>query len=103
VKHTAFYLDATINHARDPNYRADWGEIWRTVSHVTPEEWEAIKAELRASYGRILQFIDATPSWSNEAMIGGAIAVVAHTAYHLGQIRQSLCTLKTNRRETFES
>jgi hypothetical protein len=103
VKHTAFYLDSTIDHARDPNYRADWGEIWRTVSRVTPEEWEAIQAELRASYNHILQFIYDTPAWSNEAMIGGAIGVVAHTAYHLGQIRQSLCVLKTNQQETLES
>jgi predicted 3-demethylubiquinone-9 3-methyltransferase (glyoxalase superfamily) len=101
VKHTAFYLDATINHARDPNYRADWVEIWRTIGRVTPGEWKAIKAELRASYDRILQFIDDTPAWSNEAMIGGAIAVVAHTAYHLGQIRQSLCTLNMQKITTF--
>ena len=26
--------------------------------------------------------------------IGGAIATVVHTAYHLGEIRQALCTLK---------
>ena len=26
--------------------------------------------------------------------IGGALSIVVHTAYHLGEIRQALCTLK---------
>jgi hypothetical protein len=95
VKHVAFYLDVTDKSVRDPTYpRVDWGEIWRTVSAVTPQEWEAIKAELRASYNRILKLIDDITEWPNEAYVGGAIAVVAHTAYHLGEIRQALCTLK---------
>lgn len=96
VKHTAFYLDVVFNSARDPDYpRADWGHIWRTVSAVTPEEWEAIKSELRDSYNRILRLVDETPAWDDPYVIGGAIGVVAHTAYHLGEIRQALCTLRS--------
>jgi hypothetical protein len=95
VKHVAFYLDVTDKSVRDPNFpRVDWGEIWRTVSTVTPEEWQAIQAELRASYNRILKLIQDMPGWSSEDEIGGAIAVVAHTAYHLGEIRQALCSLR---------
>lgn len=95
VKHVAFYLDVMEKSVRDPNYpRVDWGEIWRTVSTVTPDEWEGIKAELRDSYNRILALVKDTPAWTSEAEIGGAIAVVVHTAYHLGEIRQALCTLK---------
>ena len=30
----------------------------------------------------------------NEDTIGGALSLVVHTAYHLGEIRQALCTLK---------
>jgi hypothetical protein len=95
VKHVAFYLDVMDKSVRDPDYpRVDWGEIWRTVSSVTPDEWEGIKAELRSSYRRILDLIRDAPAWTGEAQVGGAIAVVAHTAYHLGEIRQALCTLK---------
>jgi hypothetical protein len=94
VKHVAFYLDVVDKTVRDPSYpRVDWGEIWRTASSVTPDEWEAIQAELRASYNRILRLIEDTPAWE-EDQIGGAIAVVAHTAYHLGEIRQALCWVK---------
>ncbi|MCA9874687.1 MAG: DinB family protein [Anaerolineales bacterium] len=94
VKHVAFYLDVVDKSVREGNRRVDWGEIWRTVSVVSPEEWEAIKAELRASYDRILQLIDDMPAWTSEAQIGGAIGVIVHTAYHLGEVRQALCTLK---------
>ncbi|MFW6096572.1 MAG: DinB family protein [Chloroflexota bacterium] len=95
VKHVAFYLDVVVNSVRDPNYpRADWDEIWRTVEAVSPEEWQAIQDELRASYERILELIEETPSWEDERQIAGAIGVVAHTAYHLGEVRQALCTLR---------
>ena len=58
IKHAAFYLDVVDKSVRDPSYpRVDWGEIWRTVSSVTPEEWAAIQAELRANYNRILALI----------------------------------------------
>ena len=30
----------------------------------------------------------------NEDTIGGALSIMVHTAYHLGEIRQALCTLK---------
>jgi hypothetical protein len=95
VKHVAFYLDVTDKSVRDPEYpSADWDEIWRTVSSVTPDEWQAIRAELRTNYNRILKLIDDMPSWSSEDEIASAMAVVVHTAYHLGEIRQALCTLK---------
>ena len=95
VKHTAYYLDVTYYSVTDPDYpEADWGSIWRTVKGVTPDEWQAIQAELRESYVRIQSLIKTIPAWSGEGEISGAIAVVAHTAYHLGEIRQALCTLK---------
>ncbi len=96
VKHTAFYLDLTVNSVRDPNYPpADWGHIWRTVGAVDEEEWQAIKSELRQAYNHILELIEATPAWDDPRVIGGAIGVVAHTAYHLGEVRQALCIIRS--------
>jgi len=95
VRHTAFYLDVVEKSVRDPEFpRVDWGEIWRTVSVVTPAEWNAIKDELRQAYNSILQLIEDMDDWPGDNEIAGAIAVVAHTAYHLGEIRQALCVLK---------
>ena len=95
VKHVAFYLDVIERSVRDPDLpKADWGEIWRTVNQVTPEEWQSIQDELRSNYNRILDLIKTTPEWPGEDEIGSTIAVIAHTAYHLGEIRQAMCILR---------
>ncbi len=95
VKHVAFYLDVLERSVRTDTYeRVDWGEIWRTTKEVTPSEWEALKMGLRESYNRIKALIRDTPGWPSEQHIGGAIATIVHTAYHLGEIRQALCMIK---------
>ncbi len=95
VKHVALYLDVVDKSVRDPNFpHVDWGEIWRTVDKVSSQEWQAIQEELRTNYDRIKTLIKMAPSWPSEDEICGAIGVVVHTAYHLGEIRQALCILK---------
>ena len=95
VKHVAFYLDVLDKAVRTQQFeRQDWDKIWRETSAVTPEEWEALKSSLRESYDRIKTLINDTTEWSSEQQIGGAIAIIVHTAYHLGEIRQALCSAK---------
>lgn len=95
VKHVAFYLDTVDAQVRAGKYEpVDWSEIWRNTSAVTPAEWESIKSNLRGSYERIKKLVDDTPAWPDEGTIGGAIATIIHTAYHLGEIRQALCVIK---------
>ena len=95
VKHVAFYLNVLEKAVRTQQFeRQDWDKIWRETSAVTPEEWDALKSSLRESYNRIKTLIDDTTEWSSEQQIGGAIATIVHTAYHLGEIRQALCSVK---------
>lgn len=95
VKHVAFYLDVLERSVRTGTFeRVDWDEIWRTTKDVTPSEWEGLKMDLRQSYNRVKSLIHDTSAWPSEREIGGAIGMVVHTAYHLGEIRQALCTLK---------
>jgi len=95
VKHVAFYLDVLEENVRTQKFEpVDWDKIWRETSTVTPEEWDAIQLSLRESYNRIKVLINDTPEWSSERQIGGAIATIVHTAYHLGEIRQALCVIK---------
>ena len=95
VKHVAFYLDVAVKSVKDPNYpQADWTDIWNNVNVVNDSEWQAIQSELRQSYTSIQELVKTTPAWPSEREIGGAIGVVAHTAYHLGEIRQALCSLR---------
>lgn len=35
--------------------------------------------------------------WTNEDHVYGAMAILVHTAYHLGEIRQALCTISNAR------
>lgn len=95
VKHVIFYLDVLEKAVRTQQFeKQDWGKIWRETKDVSADEWATIKLDLRTSYSRIKTLIQDTAEWQ-EDQIGGAIAMVAHTAYHLGEIRQALCTLKT--------
>lgn len=95
VKHVAFYLDVSEESIRTgQDEQQDWDKIWRETSAVTPQEWEAIKISLRESYDRIKTLIDDTTQWPDEVQIANAIAIIVHSAYHLGEVRQALCILK---------
>jgi hypothetical protein len=95
VKHVAFYLDVVEAYARGTlDGPVDWDAIWQSTHAVTPEEWAAIQAELRASYDRTRALVTEEANWDTDRKIGGAIATIAHTAYHLGEIRHALCVIK---------
>jgi hypothetical protein len=74
--------------------KVDWREIWRTTSTVSPEEWQALKDELRQAHQQVLTRLKTPDSWNSDNTLGGALAIVAHTAYHLGGIRQALCVIR---------
>ena len=94
VAHVTFYIESFERFAlQGDNSPRDWGKIWRTVEKVTPEEWDEYKRKLNDAYLRMDKLFHENQLW-NEDTIGGAMAIVVHTAYHLGEIRQALCTLK---------
>ncbi|MEW5829243.1 MAG: hypothetical protein AB1846_10170 [Chloroflexota bacterium] len=94
VAHVIFFIEAWERFALyNDNSPVDWGEIWRTVEKVTPEEWEALKSKLKQTYQRIDKLFHENKMW-NEDTIGGSLSIVVHTAYHLGEIRQALCALR---------
>jgi hypothetical protein len=96
VEHVRFYIDTTIAFATgQQSGEVDWGHIWKTVEAVTPDEWADSQKRLRETYGKLQDLVKNNPSWDDPYVIGNAIGVVAHTAYHLGEIRQALCTLKS--------
>lgn len=95
VEHIRFYLETTIQFAQgNPPDKVDWNHIWQTVREVTPEEWQASQSRLRETYSRVVQLVKTNPTWEDTIVIGSAMGMVIHTAYHLGEIRQALCTLR---------
>jgi hypothetical protein len=94
VAHVTFFIESFERFAlQGDDSPRDWGLIWRTVERVTPEQWDEYKQKLRDAYLRMDKLFHENPTW-NESSMGGALSIVVHTAYHLGEIRQALCTLK---------
>jgi len=94
VAHVTFYIESFERFAlQGDTSPRDWGLIWRTVEKVTPEEWADLKSKLWDAYQRMDKLFHENKLW-NDDTIGGALSIVVHTAYHLGEIRQALCTLK---------
>ena len=96
VEHVRFYLDV-LNDVmqKEKVTKVDWREIWQSVREVTSEEWEEQKRRLRESYQRVLATMKNYDRWQGEYGISGSLAVLVHTAYHLGGMRQALCAIKS--------
>jgi len=95
VAHVTFYLEVLERYIdTGQTGQVDWGAIWRGVGAVSVEEWGALVANLKQTYARLKDQLRARESWDDDRPIGGALAIVVHSAYHLGEIRQALCTLK---------
>ncbi len=99
VEHIRFYLDVLEGHILHKEVgKVDWGEVWRTISIVSSDEWEASKNRLKETYLRVLRVMQSPDTWENDNAISDSMSIVVHSAYHLGEIRQALCTIKTNRK-----
>lgn len=96
VAHMTVALDFSVHLFRGERLQVDWGEIWRTVREITDEEWRASQEVLRENYVAFCELAKTT-RWQNAHEIEGALEVLAHNAYHLGEIRHALCTIKPER------
>lgn len=95
VTHVCFYLDVLDHYMKTgKNQDVDWGEVWRTVREVTPEAWTALQERLRQTYLRTREAVLAYDCWDVEYSLAGAVGMLAHTAYHLGEIRQATCSVQ---------
>jgi len=94
VEHLRFYIQILQDYMRQKEVgKVDWAASWY-LKTVTLEEWDALRQRLRADYQALTALIKGFESWQGENELGGALAIVVHTAYHLGEIRQALCTIK---------
>ena len=94
VEQVIFYLEVLERYIVEEDVGTqDWGEIWSRVSGVTTVEWDALRARLKATYDRVSSMLRGIENWEQNDAIGDAMAIVVHTAYHLGEIRQALCTV----------
>ncbi|MCT1902873.1 hypothetical protein [Oceanobacillus sojae] len=90
--HTRFYLWGTnviLKDGKQPEM--DWGESWK-INLVDEKRWNQIQEELRHEYVTFLERLN-TIEW-NELPTKEVLGSLAHSAYHLGAIRQMLKVIK---------
>jgi hypothetical protein len=94
VNHIRVYIEVLERYMRGEAVGpTDWAASWR-VGGVDDAEWESLQQRLDAAYERMRATMQGFTAWEGEDEIGGTLAILVHTAYHLGEIRQALCTIK---------
>lgn len=86
TEHAKFYLDRLCEFMTGRTEKVNWEQSW-LIETVNETEWNHLRQGMRNSYENVVRTFAAIDTW-NEDNIGEAIAIVAHTAYHLGSIRQ---------------
>ena len=64
----------------------NWEQSW-LIETVTDEEWNILRDGVKKSYENVLRTFAEIETW-NQDNIGDTVAIIAHSAYHLGAIRQ---------------
>ena len=94
VNHIRVYIEVLERYMRgDEVGQTDWAASWR-VSGVDDVEWESLKERLDVAYQSMRATMRSVTNGDREDAMSGTLAILVHTAYHLGEIRQALCTIK---------
>jgi len=96
VAHTRYYLDVLEDRmfGRDLS-TVNWNQIWEEVSSVDQAQWDQMVADLRATYERIKGHLDSADQWEGINELSSMLGIIVHSAYHLGEIRQMMCHLRS--------
>ena len=86
TEHAKFYLDRLCEYMNGRTEDVNWEDSW-LIETVDDDEWAALQASVRKAYENSLKCLAEDRDWS-DMHIGMAIGLVAHSAYHLGAIRQ---------------
>ena len=85
-EHVRFYIRALLDLMRGATGKVDWNQSW-LVHAVTPAEWGELQEQLRGAYTALTEHLQSVGTWGDEE-VGDSMAILVHTAYHLGAIRQ---------------
>jgi uncharacterized damage-inducible protein DinB len=94
VNHIRVYIEVLERYMRGEEVgQTDWATSWR-VSGVDDAEWDSLKERLDVAYQSMRATMQDVTNGDREDAMSGTLAILVHTAYHLGEIRQALCTIK---------
>jgi len=88
VHHTAFGMNASADWIRGDHTPKEWKNSWSIIS-VDDQGWIKLQQSLQEAYDNLRQAM-AFHNSDSAFSFGGAIASIAHLAYHLGAIRQKV-------------
>jgi hypothetical protein len=77
----------------NPFADADWNASWQRAT-VTDEQWRSLRDKLRQAAAAWRSHVAARTEW-DDVSAAGALSSAAHTAYHLGAIRQILAATES--------
>jgi hypothetical protein len=92
TEHLRFYVVVHDKLMRGSTEAIDWEQSWR-IKTVNPAGWDDLRQELRRAYSTLIEHLRALDSWGEDE-ISVTMAIIAHTAYHLGAIRQLIRALE---------
>jgi len=92
TEHAKFYIDRLCEFLSGRAEKVNWEDSW-LIETVNEAEWDALRASIRKAYEGALRCVAATSEWDTRKA-GMAVGLVAHTAYHLGAIRQLAKSVK---------
>ena len=94
TEHAKFYLDRLCEFINGRTERVNWEDSW-LIETVNDAEWDALRESVKRAYENVLRCLASVEGWT-EDRTGMAIGMVAHTAYHLGAVRQIAKAVKSD-------
>lgn len=91
TEHLRYYLEVLNNFLNGRVQIADWSRSWN-VKTVNTDEWNTIKNDLKDTFKAVNKSFEEKTEW-NQDSISQAMAIVTHSAYHFGAIRQIAKTI----------
>jgi len=91
--HAQFAVAASAAWIAGDRSARNWQESW-SVNIVDEQAWKRLRQRLREGYADLRKAISSHASGSAESF-AGAVAAVAHAAYHLGAIRQKIAAARS--------
>lgn len=93
-EHAKFYLDRLCEFMKGRTEKVNWEDSW-LIETVNETEWNYLRQAVRKSYENALLTFAEIEDWNDERL-GEAVGIIAHTAYHLGAIRQMMKLAKSD-------
>ena len=93
VEHLRVYVAALRGYMNGATTPTDWEASWATHG-VTSPEWQALQAAVKRDYEALLADLERVPD--GDLRLAEGMAILTHSAYHFGAIRQLLLAQGTN-------